>query len=372
MKLSKFSVSIVYEDNRSIDISDTVLNLNITENIFGNLEGKIEIVDGVGMLDNAITKGNLILLEFEYFDHTVKHSFHLDGVNAIDVTTNLTKKTYVINLKSIDTFINTAQLISKSFKGTSTDIIKSIFDGSFSKNLKVLANSITKGHYIAPNISPNTAIKQVKSQAYDIDSSPFFMFERLVDSKNAFLTSLTQINGQSTMATISPSIQNADTVENQLGNIGQPASVVVHSDNDNISYKVANGVYGKTIVNADISKSSVDAEVFGEMSNSGSSLNLLRMDMYDNDSKPLLHTNDQINICNMTSMLNMIFSIRVTAYECQAIPGLGVGNKVKVLLNKQQQTQSRSGKFSGVYLVSKIIHTIKDNDYTQTIELAKE
>ena len=30
MKLSKFSVTIVYEDNRSIDISDTVLNLNIT------------------------------------------------------------------------------------------------------------------------------------------------------------------------------------------------------------------------------------------------------------------------------------------------------------------------------------------------------
>lgn len=371
MKLSAFKVSLVYTDGASIDITDTILEVSITENIFGNLEGSINIVDGVGILDNAISNDNVIVLEFNYLNTTVKHSFFLDGVNAIDITTHLTKKTYVISLKSLDTLADTLQVISKSFKGTSSDIIKTIFDDVFSHNLKVLSDSITRGHYISPNISPSKIIKQIKSQAYDIKLTPFFLFERLIDNKNTFLTSLTQVDSQPVLATISPVIQNGDTRNKPLSNIGQPKSIVIHSDNDNITYKAANGIFGKTIVNMDISKSSITTEAYGDATESNSTLNLIRLDMYDNDKAPLLNRDDHINVCEMVTKLNILFSTRITAYNCEAIPNIGVGNKIELMLNKQKQKQSPSGKFSGNYIISKIIHRIEDNDYTQTIELAR-
>ena len=371
MRVSAFKVSIGYTDGTSIDITDSVLYVNIEENLFGFLAGNLSIVDGLGILDSAITNKNNIIIEFEYIKSKVKQTFYLDGVNSIDSTTSLTKKTYVINIKAIDTILNSMKLVSKSFKGRSTDIIKTIFDEAFNTELKVLTDSLTQGHYIAPNVSPSTAIAQVQNRAYDIDQNPFFLFQRLVDNKSTFLTSLGQINDQMTSAVISTQIQNSETVDKVLKNIGQPASIIIHSDNDKQAQKIAGGVYGKNIVNLDVSNSSVVNESYGATINATSKLNLMRLDMFDNESKPLLNTNDHSSICKMQSILSLLFNTRITAYGCQAIPTIGVGNKVELELQLNKQGQSPSNKFSGNYIVSKIIHRIEDNDYTQTIELAR-
>jgi len=371
MKVSTFKVSLGYNEGGTLDITDSVLNINIEENLFGNLSGNVEITDGIGLLDNGITNQNTIILEFEYLKSKVKHTLYVDGVNYVDTTSSLTKRTYVINLKSINSLLNSVKLISKSFKGRSTDIIKTIFDESFKTKLKVLDNAITQGHYIAPNVSPSTAISQIQRQAYNIDHNPFFIFERLVDSKNSFLTSLSQIEGQIPSATISTQIQNADTLNKVLSNVGQPSNIVIHSDNDNQIARSASGVFGKNITNLDLSNSSVVNESYGATINATSKLNLMRLDMFDNESKPLLNVNDHVSICKMQSILSLLFNTRITAYGCQAIPAIGVGNKVELELQKNKQGQSPSNKFSGNYIVSKIIHRIEDNDYTQTIELAR-
>jgi|SaaInlStandDraft_5_1057022.scaffolds.fasta_scaffold00683_9 hypothetical protein len=371
MKVSAFKVSIGYTDGTSIDITDSVLYVNIEENLFGFLAGNLSIVDGLGILDSAITNRNNIIIEFEYLKSKVKQSFYLDGVNSIDSTTSLTKKTYVINIKAIDTILNSMKLVSKSFKGRSTDIIKTIFDESFNTKLKVLTDSLTQGHYIAPNVSPSTAIAQVQNRAYDLNQNPFFLFQRLVDNKSTFLTSLGQINDQMTSAVISTQIQNSETVDKVLKNIGQPASIIIHSDNDKQAQKIAGGVYGKNIVNLDVSNSTVTNEAYGASTNSTSKLNLVRPDMFDNDSKPLLHNGDYSNLCKMQTILNLLFNTKVTAYGCQAIPAIGVGNKVELQIHQNRQGQGPSDKFSGNYIVSKIVHRIEDNEYTQTIDLAR-
>jgi len=370
MKVSAFNVLLLHRDNGSIDITDMVLNVNITESLFGDLEGSIEVVDGVGLLDNNITNQNNIIIEFEYLKNKVQQKFYLDGVSSVDATTNLTKKTYVINLKSINSLMDSMQLIAKSFKGKSSDIIKTIFDESFKSDLKILSDSITKGSYIAPNISPSKAIKQIKSQAYDVNQNPFFLFQRLVDNKYDFLTSLSQIEKQTVSATINPVIQNSETVSKSLSNIGQPSNVVIHGYSDNQVYKTNNGVFGKNIVNTDISNSTITNEPYGASINATSKTNILRTDMYDN-SEPLLNNNDYINKCKMQTILNLLFDTRVTAYDCHAIPNIGVGNKIELLLQKNKQSQGISGKFSGDYLISKIVHRIADNEYTQNIEMVR-
>jgi hypothetical protein len=370
MLLSSYKVSLVYEGGTSIDITDTVTNLSISESLFGNLEGFIEIVDGVGILDNAISNQTRVLVEFDYIKSRVSHTFYLDGVRSVDITTHLTKKTYVINFKAIDSLLNSMQLVAKSFKGRSSDIIKQIFDQHFDTKLKVLTDSITQGHYISPNVSPNRAIKQIQNQAYDSNISPFFLFQRLISSKFSFLTSLTQVEDQLTSATIATQIQNDETINKPFSNIGQPSNIVIHNDNDNQIEKISNGIYGKTIVNVDISNSTIGNEAYGATTTATSRSNLMRPDMFD-IGKPLLNSDDHINICKMQTILNMLFSTRITAYGCQAIPNIGVGNKIKLKMQNHKQKQQESSKYSGNYIISKIIHNIVDNDYTQHIEVVR-
>lgn len=371
MMVKSFKVSLGYTDGRSIDITDTVLNVNIVESLFGNIEGNIEIVDGIGMLDSAITNQNNIRIEFDYLSHKVTHDFYVDGVNSVDVTTHLNKKTYVINLKSLNDLANSMQLVAKSFKGRSSDIIKTIFDSAFDTKLEVLDKSITEGHYIAPNVSPNIAISQIQKQAYDINHNPFFLFQRFVNNNRTFLTSLTQIENQEATNTISTQIQDSETISKTLGNIGQPSNIVIHSDNDNQINKVARGIYGKTVVNLDVANSSVSPEKYGAATEAVSKINIMRLDMFGDNSRPLLNTNDHVNICKMQSVLNLLFDTRVTAYGCQAIPNIGVGNKVELKIIKNKQKKSVSNKFSGNYIISNIIHRIEDGDYTQVIEMIR-
>ena len=372
MKLSSFGVYLAQEDQTSIDITDQILNFTVEESLFGDLSGRVEVVDATGTLDNAITGNSYIILDFKYLEREVRHEFFVDGVSAVDVTSSKTKKTYAINLKTIDHLLDTMKLIAKSFKGRSTDIIKTIFDESFKKDLQVLSDSITKGHYISPNVSPSKAINQVKNQAYDANKNPFFLFNRLIDDKFAYLDSLFHMEQQVPMATIKQTIQSNDDVNKPFANIGQPNKVVIHDDNDNKAYKLSKGVYGKNILNVDVSNSDFDNTAYGIHTNSTSITNPLRMDMYDDEVEPLLYDKDYSNVCTMNSILNMLFNTRITAYGCQAIPNVGVGDKVELELQNNKVNQSVSSKFSGHYLISNIVHRIEDNDYTQNIEMVRE
>lgn len=369
MKVSNFSV-LLNRKNELIDITDTIININITESIFGNIEGNVEVVDGAGILDAVVGNQNTLVVEFLYLDKHISHEFYIDGVNHIDMTTSLVKKTYMINLKSINDLLDSMQLISKSFKGRSSDIIRTIFDESFGTKLNVLDESLTNGHYIAPNISPKKAIKQIKQQMYNRNNNPFFIFERLNDNRHTILTSLSQIEDQIESVNITQQIQNSESVDAVLSNVAQPSKIVIHSDNDNMIYKTSKGVYGKTILNLDISNSKVNNETYGATHGSNSIINLLRNDMFD-DGTPLLNNSDHGNICNMQSILNMLFNTRVTAYDCHAAPNIGVGNKATLEIPVQSQSMVPSSKFSGSYVISAITHNIKDNEYTQNIELMR-
>jgi predicted membrane metal-binding protein len=61
----------------------------------------------------------------------------------------------------------------------------------------------------------------------------------------------------------------------------------------------------------------------------------------------------------------------VTAYNCNAIPGIGVGDKINLDLPKNKMNQGTNARFSGAYVISKIIHRINDGNYTQIIEMAR-
>ena len=171
--VSNLSVSI----EGKIDIVDQVKVININESLLGELSASLEIIDGVGLLDSAIGSGQTVIISYTYLSVSIANAFIIDGVQAIDVTSSKTRKTYIIKLVSPKSITNSLQLISKSYRGLATDIVKNIHDEFYGTDtLDVLAQATNHGHYIAPNISPETAINRILSNAYDADNNPFFIF----------------------------------------------------------------------------------------------------------------------------------------------------------------------------------------------------
>jgi len=371
MKVSSFNVYVTIGKG-AINITDQIISINIVESLFGDLQGNIEIIDGVGLLENGITAQSKIVVEFEYIGTSISQEFYINGVSSVNMTDSLTKKTYTVNLKSINDMANSMGLIAKAFRGKSTEIIKKIHEEVFGVGtLNVMVDSITQGHYIAPNISPKKAIQQIKSQAYDRDISPFFLFQRLIDNKQSILNSLKRIEESEAVWTIQPSILNNENISKPYANVGQPESIIIHSDQENMDYKIGTGVYGKSVNNVDISNSELNKTPYGLYAGAVSVVHPIRMDMYTNDVKPLLNSNDYYNICTMQTILSTLFGTRVTAYHCNAIPGIGAGDKINLDLYKNKLNQGANAKYSGNYIIAKITHRVADGDYTQIIEMAR-
>jgi hypothetical protein len=368
MTITDLDVSITSRGSQ-FSITDLVEDIVITESLFGDLTGKLEITDGLGMLDMGIDDNTLLSISFRYRSTKVAQVFYVDGVNNVDVSTSSVYKKYSIKLRSTNEVNNSTELLSRSFEGLSTDIVKSIHEDFFNNSLVVLDKSITKGKYISPNISPKTAISTILSRAYNKDISPFFIFQRLA-SPSTFLTSLSHIEKQSYQYTIGDRVTRSGEIQpNKL--IGVPSHMIIHSSDDNLIQKISSGMYGRSVKSVDLSSSSHSTATTGAFANANSAISVKRLDLYGSENEPLFK-DDDTNLCSMQSTMNALFNTSITAYGCEAIPSVGVGNKIKVDVSQNKYNKSGySSRYSGAYLVSRITHKITDLDYTQNIDLIR-
>ena len=371
MKVDNLVIEAAFLDSSALDITEQVKDLKIIEDIFGNFQASLEMEDGINVID-SIDTSTTIYLKFTYVKKEIKQKFYINGVQSVDITTNTNKRTYKIDLASVKKLQDASSLVAKSFKGLSTHIIKIIHDEAFGRgSLKVMDHSNTSGHYIAPNISPGKAIGSIMSQMYDKEMSPFFLFQRFVDQGKSILTPLSHIARAPIKHIIEPTYQSMDTHEkSEVYSIGRPEKIIIHSDNDNLDYKIANGIYGRHVVNTDLSNSDILVEKFGIHAQSSSSQKTTRLDMFD-DATPLLNSGDYVNQSVMKTNTSELFNKRITLYSVPAIPGLGVGHLLRLKFNIGKIKQRPSKKYSNVYVVSKIIHTINDNEYFQEIEVVR-
>lgn len=373
MKVTNLKIGIV-NDNGDIDkdITDLVLNINITESLYGDLSGYLEIVDGIGALEEYINTQAKIIIDFTYLENKVQQQFIIDGVRHIDISSNIHKKSYVINLKSINAVIDSMSLLSKAFVGKSTEIINKIYKEFFGE-LDIYGDSLTSGHYICPNISPKKAINRIISQAYDTNNNPFFLFERL-GKNNGCLETLGFIKSQPVFFKVEPTITDLklNEITSPLATIGQPSNIIIHSDNDGSTKKIAKGILGKNFNKLDLSNSGISNKKYGITTGAISISSPFRPDMYTNSVDPLLNSGDIMEVALMNTILSEMDQQLATAYQCIAIPNLSVGYIVDLVIgNNNVGISGVNSKFGGPCIVSKIIHRIDAGDYTQTIDLIK-
>ena len=373
MELNKLDVYIKLDGtSKPLPITDLVYKINVIENLSKNLTGNMEIVDGVGLSDTNINIGSSIIIELTYFKTVFSHQFVVDGITDMDLTTHQHKKTYNINLGSLNDLQNSSILLSKVYSGLSSEIINNIYNGVYGNDsLTVLADSVTKGQYIAPNISPKSAVKEIMSKMYDKDITPFFIFEKF--SSNSCLTSLEAMTKAEPVFTITPKIINESNISHAVNRIGIASNIIIHKEHNDVIAKLGSGVYGSNTNEVDLAFSNVAKATYGDYPNSAENITIVRDNMYDIGITSLLNKRDSQNISNIKSIYARIDTLVVSAYGVQAIPSLHVGNKLSLELTTNEAIQKYNNKYSGGYIISNIAHHIDVTtlDYTQSIDMFK-
>lgn len=372
--LKNFRVNLFIKDSESgIDLTYNIINLKIEESINSSLKGTIEYEDGLGISDITGFDSDRITIEFNYLGSRVAETFYTDGLSHINVSENEHKKTFIINLKAIKDVQDSMQLLAKSFSGKATEIIEKIHTEAFGPNsLIVKDTSLNRGKYIAPNISPNTAINSIKNNSYTQNISPFFIFQKLMSPDGvSILDSLKNIVDQEVKHFLKQEV-NTQQFKSLVDQIGDAETIIIESDHTNNIKKIRQGRLGKKVIQYDVSGSNLNQENIGSVDNAISLMAPFRKDMYNHDEEPLLNGGDYINKCISDSKKLDIFSTVVNVINCSPIPNLGVSDKVHIdVAVKNPLLSGKSTKYTGDYMVLSVIHSIIDGTYKQNLKLGR-
>lgn len=376
--LERITVSFNYK-GAAFDLSDMVTALNIHENMDSDLYGSLELTDDAGIIDNVILTGDEIInITFTYFEMKVNLAFFFNGIRNINLGENNNEKTYQIVLRSINDYISASHLVSKSYNGSSIDIIREIYANYFVFTpLAVNTESINTGRYIAPNISPKAAINAVLKNGTDKHSSVMFMTQNVFLHGSTVIDSLHNILEAEPVYTISPQTATMSDVNKGPTKvaIGSPTNIVIN-DNADIIGTTKTGVKGKIIDYVTLDNSSFDRDIFRGTSKPGVSLlSTSRNNMYGNNVAGIFNSGEDTTLTLAKYKASIVFSINATAYNTPAIPGLRAGDLVSMSVSNYTKTRHNSkktfsAKYSNHYVVAGIDHHFSDGVYTQNIKLS--
>jgi|JYMV01.1.fsa_nt_gi hypothetical protein len=393
------------------------------------MEGRIEIRDDNGYLDRNILGNNYINISFKYggiFQTIIKY---VDGARNIDVNNIAHDKKYILDLVSLNNISNSLTTISKAYNSNATDVISSIFEDFLGDNLYVPIEAKNSGRYIAPLKAPYECIYDILFNSYDMNDSPLFLYEHLyneyingfddnAENKLAKTEQEAMTLGQEYDVSytklvswdwlikqpakdINLSPEFGDEKNAATNPPGLPKKIIIDQDHAANVVKINSGVEGRKIktVNANTSSYSDSAFNLEEqyysknkdvkranrpagVSDTVNDSNVATvMNLDDIDQKQLLgHTEeDNMSLAKCVAIRAKITSIQISLQECNAVPGLKAGDRVKFEIpigSFQCGEEELSPKFSGDnWIVSEIKHIIRpsaDFEYIQNIKIIRD
>jgi len=194
-KVTVRSIKIVANENSITDISSIFTSLNIRESIdIPTINGDITIQDEMGVYAFLPIIGQeLISIEFDDGDITSVVNGFVYKISHFKKETPQRSR-YVLYFSSYEQFVNQGKRIRRSFKSmTPSDIIVDILRNDI-KTTKKIVTERTSGdiNYIAPNVTPFRAIKQLlkMSVSGNKDNSNYVFFENRISYIIAPVSSL--------------------------------------------------------------------------------------------------------------------------------------------------------------------------------------
>ena len=180
----------IYSHEKEVfaDISDTVISIDISENIFqSSVEGIIVVGDANNLIENMPKTGQEYLdLKIStpgatQFEHIIDFTgdrglFIYDISNRQELSAG--SQVYVLKVSSIEPLRNQNIRISKSYTKTVSEIVRDILKNTFETSKKLFIEK-TKGirRIVVPNNHPFTIINQLKAESISQKyNTPHYLF----------------------------------------------------------------------------------------------------------------------------------------------------------------------------------------------------
>ena len=365
-------------DIREVDISSMITGVTIYESVFGFLQGAISIKDGVNFFDNFIGSDLAdVNFSYEYLNKTYKCSFYMDGISNMTIEPN--QKNYIIHLKSVHNVVF-AEKINGVYNGTTDQIIKKIFTNISHEDAVINIDSVadTKGKYIAPNITARDAFLILTNQAYDVNNTGMFLYERFTDANEIRLTSLFDmldtsfVDGNNTRVSIKNTLLNMTNVLEFNSILGTSSDYELKEYNMNFIQKLEDGIWGEAIDEISLSETKKKSNTTKEATSVPKTKFKLSDKLYSNDVKSIFSTEGGVANSVIRNHKIRTFNSTLEVSKMVALPNLGVGMSIHVELGEGNVSHSSQ---AGEYLVKHIQHNFTINGgeygYTQDIGLVR-
>ena len=167
------------------NINGLVLELSVYESITRSvMQGELVIDDGVGLIENVPIVGQERVMfalrtssdheniDFRTFHGVITEITNRDGSGA-------NNQTYVLHFNTLEDIRNIRSRVTKSYKGTASEVALQIFTDTEGLNCKKkieIEKSVGINNWVFPNIRPLSAIKSLANQAINESGSSAFMF----------------------------------------------------------------------------------------------------------------------------------------------------------------------------------------------------
>tara|TARA_B110000285_G_scaffold62051_1_gene71461 strand:- start:522 stop:1652 length:1131 start_codon:yes stop_codon:yes gene_type:complete len=364
----------------NVDISGMVLNINILETIKGGVKGSIVVKDNLNFYDTFI--GHIqpaITLTITYLGATLTNTFVADGISDMKIIK--LGKTYTIHFISLPTMLLSIETLNYVYSGTSDKILTKMWLQTCGNALplSIDTDAITKGKYVVPNINAGKAIMNVVNASYDIQSSPFCLYQRFWDGGVTRLTTLHDMNKNSfkgsegnTIAITEHIVSSADNQSN-LNTVGTSSNFVLEDMQRHFAKKVGLGHWGKKLSHIKLDQSAVDNLEQRDVTGIHVTGYKLSDKLYDNSEKSLFNTLIDPASSAAKNQKARVYNQYMKVSDVISVPYLGVGFSVDIDQGGSNISRSRMDNH---YIVAQINHKFILDDgnmkYGQDLGLIRE
>ena len=414
-------ILVVGSSGTRINIQSLVREINIYQSLdTPHISGNMMIADGEGVTELLPFLGQERLL-FELKTPGMNGSINFNKYNAIIYNmetrfhTTDRMQSLVLNFTTLEHYKNIRTKISKSFKGTISEIVQKILvDNSFLGTKKGLNIEKTKNNrkYIIPNLNPFQAINLLKEEAISAEEiSPHYLF---FENPNGFhFRSLDSLLGRKQEL----SIPHKATYKFQPPDPNEPPEVsstnILHwevEDNTNHFLNTKLGMFGSSLYCHDIYNKNIQKYDFNYQKDSFNKRNSTDQDKGNGslvsrgivsdkktitefpESKIFVHPNASDQLHSVGTHNNAkdwlqesisrklerdYFTLKIETYGNTEVM---VGDIIDVVIPSNRPLQKSSGIsiideiLSGRYLITSIHHKVTptENNHIMTMTIMKD
>lgn len=394
-----------------VDITNLILEISLFEAIDSPIiHGELKFADNSGLVTALPIIGQEeVSIKFTRQNQTVEKTFACTRVKGIEQMVNNTAGV-VLTLTSKKHLKNSVSLFSKSYSGLGSDIIKQIHLNSFDEDIEIKSPSGSAHNVVFPFSKPYRAINSIVTKTFADDGTPYFLFDNLFGEKPILqsLQSMIEDVKESDLPVLTKTLStNKDDdgqgSRNMPDTLGRMYSYTIKKTSDTLRLLASGALINETIrlniSNQSYSEnqfyyedhapsiSTLDPYKLYEVEDNKLDSNLLKaslsVEIHDPiafESEGVTQLGTQADTLSMTKLASRVTRmnnmVQVSAYTDSDPLNYRVGKCVNLVIAPNlpglEGEVLKDELFSGVYIISRLRHYLKGENYTMSMELIRD